>query len=182
MIKRLFTIALLIIANICTIARPADLTVSMMTEQAMSVDSDNAITARIGYYLGNENGGLEPFIGCVWFPKEETPQVITIGVIQYLGDVLEDDSIVPILPELLLAVITEDAVINPYFGALCTINLLDQDAGLIEAIFGVNIKLTPDANSLLVFETGYGSMFGDLSGRDDHEFVTRLGFRIPFSK
>lgn len=181
MLKRLFTITLLIIASIGTVARPADLTVSMMTEQVMSVDSDNAITARIGYYLGDENGGLEPFIGCVWFPKEEeTPQVITIGAIQHLGDVFEDDSIVPILPELLMTIITEDAVISPYFGALCTINLLDRDAGLIEAIFGANVKLTPDANSSFVFETGYGSMFGDLSGRDDHELVTRLGFRISF--
>lgn len=175
-------LAITLVLCLPMIAHAAGLTVSVLTEQAMSVNSDNALTARVGYYLGSENGGLEPFIGCVWFPREDTPQVITLGAIQHMADMLDLDSTIPVLPKLLLSIITEQAVMRPYFGAQCTINLIDRDVGFIEAIAGFSIKLTPEAKSTTIFETGYGSMFGDLSGRDDYELVTRIGFQIPFPK
>jgi len=179
--KKLLLILGIIILT-CSMVQAAGLTVAVMTEQVTSVNSDNALTARLGYYLGNENGGLEPFIGCVWFPREDTPQVITLGAIQRLSDVLDPESQIPLLPGMLLKVITEDAVMRPYFGGQCTINLIDKDAGLIEAMAGVSIKLTPEATSSIEVETSYGSMFGDLGGRTDYEFITRIGWRIPFPK
>ncbi|KKK71058.1 hypothetical protein LCGC14_2917740, partial [marine sediment metagenome] len=76
----------------------AGLTIWGLTEQVSSVNDDNALAVRIGYYLGNENGGLEPFIGSVWRPRDSAPQVIIVGAVQHLSDIIDSDSELPYLP------------------------------------------------------------------------------------
>ena len=186
MIKRIL-IAIALIALMAIQVQGAGFTITGLTEQAIpggSDRNDNAVTLRLGYFLGvnDEGGGLEPFIGTCFYPKDDYPQVIALGAKQYLPDVLDENSPIPYLPNILLMVITEKAVMRPYFGGDFTINLADRDAGFFEFLGGVDIKLSPEANSSVEFETIYGSMFGDLSGRADYELICRLGFIIPFPK
>jgi len=169
---------------LCSSAHAAGLTVWGLTEQATSVNNDNSITGRLGYFLGiDDNGpGLEPFIGSVWRPKDEAPQVITVGAVQHLRDIIDPDSVIPLLPNMFLAVISEEVIIRPYFGGQCTINFVDRDAGFIGALAGTTIKIEPKSPNELVLELSYDAMFGDLAGVPDHEFKGYLGFRIWFPK
>ena len=166
---------------LCGSAHATGLTLWGLTEQVSSVDSDNAITGRIGYDLSvGDNGGLEPFIGSVWHPQDSTPQVIVVGAVQHFPDLLDPNGLIPYIPELFTTLINEDVAIRPYAGAQCTINLVDEDAGFIGAIAGVAIKLTPEATSELIFEASYDNTFSDLNDVPDNRLKGYMGFRIPF--
>jgi hypothetical protein len=167
----------------CVSVQAAGLTIWGMTEQVTSVNSDNALTMRLGYDLSlSDKGGLEPFVGFTWFPRDDYPEVMSLGAVQHMADILDPNSNLPFLPDLLLLVITEDAVLRPYIGGQFTINFMDRDSGFFELIAGLDAMLQPDANSSMVFETSYGSMFGELSERADYEFIGRIAFKIPFKK
>ena len=166
---------------LCSAVQAAGLTITAITEQYTSVNPDNSLQLLLGYDLSlTDKGGLEPFIGFTWYPRDDYPQVISFGALQHMADILDSESNLPILPGLLLQVITEDAVIRPFIGGQFTINLLDRDAGFFELLAGAEIMLQPDANSSLLFMGSYGSMFGDLSGREDYEFIGKFGIKIPF--
>jgi len=166
---------------LCGSVQAAGLTVWGLTEQVSSVESDNAISARVGYDLSiGDNGGLEPFIGSVWRPQDDAPQVIVLGAIQHMPDLLDPNSPIPYLPGLFLTVINEDVTVRPYIGAQCTVNLIDKDSGFVGAIAGVTLKLTPEANSELVFEVSYDDTFSQLNDVPDNRFKGYMGFRIPF--
>lgn len=174
-------LTLIITMLLCTSVQATGLTLWGLTEQLSSVNEDNAIMARIGYDLTiGDSGGLEPFIGSVWRPREGTPQVIVIGAVQHLPDLIDPNSNIPYLPDIFLMVISEDVAIRPYFGGQFTVNLIDKDAGFYGMIAGTTIQLTPKANSQLVFEVSYDKTFGDLEGVPDNEIKGYVGFRIPF--
>jgi len=159
----------------------AGLTLWGITEQLSSVDQDNAITGRIGYDLSvTDKGGLEPFIGSIWRPRDGTPQVVVLGAVQHLPDLIDPNSSVPFLPELFLMVISEDVQIRPYIGGQFSINCIDEDAGTYGMIAGVTLQISPEANSQLVFEASYDKNFGDLADVSDNRFKGYMGFRIPF--
>ena len=156
-------------------------TVWGITEQVSSVNSDNSITGRIGYDMSlTDKGGLELFIGSVWRPRDRTPQFLILGAAQHVPDLIDPNSSVPFIPDLLLTVISEDVQIRPYIGGQFSVNLIDEDAGTYGMIAGITLKVTPEANSELVFETSYDKNFGDLADVPDNEFKGYLGFRIPF--
>lgn len=166
---------------LCSSVQATGLTIWGITEQVSSVNSDNAITGRIGYMLGvGDAGGLEPFVGSVWRPKESTPQVIVVGAVQHLADLVDPNSSIPYIPALFASILNEDVEIRPYIGAQCTINLIDKDSGFIGLITGITVKLEPDAKSELVFELSYDKMFNDLEAVPDNEFKGYAGVRIPF--
>jgi len=159
----------------------AGLTIWGLTEQVSSVNGDNSLTARIGYDLSlTDKGGLELFAGSIWRPKDSEPQVLVFGAIQHMPDLIDPNSSIPYLPELFLTVISETVQIRPYIGGQFSINLIDEDAGTYGAIAGITLKLTPEANSELVFEVSYDKNFGDLGGVPDNQLKGYMGFRIPF--
>ena len=180
MIKRLL-IGMVLALYMCITVQGAGLTVWGITEQVSSVDEDNAITGRIGYDLSvGENGGLEPFIGSIWRPRDGTPQVVVLGAVQHLPDLIDPNSSVPFIPDLFLAVISEDVQIRPYIGGQFSINCIDEDAGTYGMIAGITLQVDPNANSQLVFEISYDKNFGDLAGVPDERLKGYMGFRIPF--
>jgi len=181
MLKRLLIGIVLSLCLVMTV-QAAGLTVWGLTEQISSVNEDNGITARVGYdfSIGN-SGGLEPFIGSVFRPRdEEIPAVVIFGAVQHMPDLIDPNSGIPYIPQLFLSVMNEDVSIRPYIGGQFTVNLIDKDAGFYGMIAGVTVKLTPEASSELVFEASYDKTFGDLEGVADNEFKGYMGFRIPF--
>ena len=184
MIKRtLIAIALCCLIVMPTVTQAAGLTIWGLTEQISSVNGDNSLTGRIGYDMSlSDNGGLELFAGSIWRPREtqDFPQVVVLGAVQHMPDLIDPNSSVPFLPELFLNVISEDVQIRPYIGGQFSINLIDEDAGTYGAIAGVTLKLTPEDKSELVFEASYDKNFGDLAGVPDNQLKGYMGFRIPF--
>ena len=177
--KRLMAI-LLAVLFIASAAQAAGLTVWGLTEQLSSVEADNSLTARVGYFLGTDRGGLEPFIGSIWRPRDDSPQVVVFGAVQHMPDLIDPNNPIPFIPEMLLKVITEDVSIRPYIGGQFSVNLADRDAGFYGMIAGITLKLEPKAKSELVFEASYDNTFGDLAGVEDNELKGYMGFRIPF--
>ena len=176
-------VILTIIALLCLTAsaQAAGLTIWGLTEQVSSVNGDNSLTARVGYDLSlTDKGGLELFAGSIWRPKDSEPQVLVFGAIQHMPDLIDPNSPIPYLPELFLTVISETVQIRPYIGGQFSINLIDEDVGTYSAIAGITLKLTPEANSELVFEVSYDKNFGDLGGVPDNQLTGYMGFRIPF--
>jgi len=173
---------IMVVLCLCVSVQAAGWTVWGLTEQLTGVEADNSITARVGYFMGiGDTGGLEPFIGSVWRPRsEDAPQVITIGAVQHLPDLIDPNGPIPYISGLFTAVIAEEVVIRPYIGFQTTINLIDKDSGFIGIISGVTCKLTPDANSEIVFEIAYNDTFNELAEVPDNEISGYMGFRIPF--
>ena len=157
------------------------MTIWGITEQISNVDSDNSLTGRIGYDLSvSDKGGLEPFLGSVWRPRDGNPQVIVLGAVQHMPDLIDPNSSVPFLPDLFLSVMNEEVVIRPYIGAQFTVNFIDEDVGYYGAIAGITLQLEPGAKSQLVFEASYDKTFGALEDVPDNQVKGYMGFRIPF--
>ena len=165
---------------LCASVQAMGFTVWGLTEQATSVNSDNSLTGRVGYYLGSDNGGLELFVGSIWRVNDKAPQVMTLGAVQHMADLLDPNGPIPFIPDLLLPIINENVSIRPYIGGRFTINFIDRDSGLFGGIAGIAVKLSPEANSELVFEGSYDNTFGDLNSVPDNKFKAYMGFRIPF--
>ena len=180
--KKLLLTIILVLA-LCGISNATGLTLWGLTEQISSQTGDDALTGRVGYMLGidSKGSGLEPFIGSIWRVKtDDIPQVLTIGAVQHMPDLVDPNSNIPYIPDLFLSVMNEDVSIRPYLGAQCTINLVDRDSGFIGGIAGVSIMLTPESNSQLVFEISYDETYDKLREVADNEFKGYMGFRIPF--
>ena len=174
-------ITIIALLCLCSSVQAAGLTVWGLTEQMTTVEDDNSLQGRVGYFLGTDAGGLEPFIGSVWRPRlEDTPQVIILGAVQHMADVIDPNSPIPYIPELFLQVLSEDISARPYIGGQFSINFIDRDSGFYGALAGVALKLDPAAKSELIFELSYDNTFGDLAGVSDSEFKGYMGFRIPF--
>jgi len=184
MIKRM----LIAIALVCLMAIPvqaAGPTVSIMTEQIANVDKGNSLTVELGYFLGIDSG-LEPYIGTQWWPQWdevgdiEPPSVVVLGVRNHFKDVLDPNSIIPYLPDLLLIILNEDIEIKPYVGFQFTANFIDKNAGFMGLSSGILVKTSPDSNSALRFGIKYNDTFGDLAGVRDNRFDYEMGIFIPF--
>jgi len=156
-------------------------TVWGLTQQVNDIDGySNELAGRVGYSFDSGAGGLEPFIGSVWLPESGAPQVMTLGLILHSGDILDPNSPLPWVSDLLLVVLSEDMVARPYAGFQSTINLFDKDAGFSGAMTGVLVKTTPDAVAELVFEMAYDNKFLDWSDQSDNELRGYIGIRYPF--
>lgn len=148
------------------------------------VDStQNAIIGRLGY----QKDFLEGFIGSTWRPHYKVeegeiapPQVFSLGGIVHLRDLLDPNNPLPWIPDLLLTLIPEKMVAQPYFGLEASFNFFESDAGFYGGIVGLLCKADPNSKSTLVIEAGYADYFKDLAAVDD-EFQLRLGLRFYFN-
>jgi len=165
-----FLIALVVLSVPCF----ADgLTIWGSAEQ--EIDSRAAVTGRIGYQVGN----LEPFIGSKWHPRDDYPQVLTLGGVMYGQDLADPSSGVPVIPEVLLFYLSDEAVVSPYIGAQASWGFIDTDYGFYGGIMGVLIKDKPDSPLAVTAEVEWNDNNGALREITDGLKAT-LGFRYAF--
>ena len=164
----------------CGIANAMGPTVSFMTEQIASVDKGNSLSVEVGYMLGID-AGLEPYIGTEWWPRtDEAPSVLILGVRNHFKDILDPNSVIPFIPDLMLSVLNEDIEMKPYIGIRFSANLVDKDGGVMSIPAGILVKTSPDSNSALRFEARYSDTFGDLAVIPDGRIDLYMGIYIPF--
>jgi len=182
-------VLLSVIAVLClTVSvQAAGLTVSVMTEQIAKVDQGNSLGVEVGYFLGIDpaGAGLEPFIGCDWWPRWEDgemapPSVIVLGARQWFADIVDPNSAIPFIPGIFLEILNEDVQIKPYVGFRFSANIIDKDSGLMSIPVGIAVKTSPGSNSALRFEARYNDTFGSLSMIPDNRFDLYMGIFMAF--
>ena len=187
-------LSLLILVLFCTCIHAGEdkgLTFWGLNEK--SFDSESSVVGRLGYamddfLLKDEDASIEIFIGTTWIPetngetgKIDPPTTLSLGGLYFLPDIIDSDSPIPWIPDLLLTVLPEKAEAKPYIGGQATFNLIDNDAGLLGGIVGIKAKTQPDALWDLIFEADYNNFIYDLSTLPyDDEFVYTAGIRIGF--
>ncbi len=172
-------IATLIIALcLCGSVQAAGLTLWTLTDQLTSIDEDNSISGRVGYSFASDNGGLEIYVGSTWYKTDATPQVMSLGIVEHLPDLIDPNNPLPWIPGLLTAIVNEEVVMAPYVGIQGTFQFVDEDAGLFGVMAGVKIKVTPKSASEWIVEGRYINPFGDLYGVNKAQLS--VGLRIPF--
>ena len=139
------------------------------------IDSEAAVTGRIGYQVGN----MEPFIGSKWHPRDDYPQVLTLGGVMYGNDLADPASAVPVIPEILLIYLSDDAVIVPYIGAQASWGFVDTDSGFYGGIMGVLVKDQPESPLSVTLEVEWNDNNAELREITDGLRAT-LGFRFEF--
>jgi len=172
---------LIVIALICLMTvqvQAAGLTLWSVAEKIVEVDESASIAGRLGYYFGSDNGGLEIFAGSTWHPESKSPQVLSIGVIEHLPDLIDPNNPLPWIPNILLTFINEDVEVRPYAGLEGTFNFIEENVGYYGGVVGVLAKLTPNSRIQYGLEGSYKEGFGELEGLNK----TQLSFviRIPF--
>lgn len=150
-----------------------------------SFDSESALIGRLGYQIGP----VEPFIGTSWVPKQNTetgeidpPNLITLGGLVHLPDLIDPNAPLFGLQEVLLEFIPKNFESKPYFGWQGSWAIVDDDAGGFHGgVLGLKNKLSPDDEAAWIVEAQYNNFFADLNGlRDDDEFTIYFGLRIGF--
>ena len=136
---------------------------------------DASVTGRIGY----EVDSIEPFIGFTARPETDFPQLWSLGVIYHLPDLVEEDSPIPWLPEILLTFVNGDVIARPYIGGQASWNVMEEDAGFSGALMGLTIKTTDASPMSFVAEVQKNSTFGDL-GNVSGDYRLSLGVRYLF--
>ena len=173
---------------LCVSAQAAGVTVSVMTEQIANVDKGNSLGVEVGYFLGIDpaGAGLEPYIGCDWWPRWDEegdmapPSVVVLGVRQWFSDIVDPNSAIPYIPSIFLTILNEDVQIKPYVGFRFSANIIDKDSGLMSIPVGISLKTSPGSNSALRFEARYNDTFGSLSMVPDNRFDLYMGMIIQF--
>ena len=181
-------ITIIAVLCVCASVHAAGVTVSMMTEQITNVDTGNSIGVELGYFLGIDDAGagLEPYIGCDWWPRwdedgeMDPPSVVVLGVRQWFSDIIDPNSAIPYIPKLFLALLNEDIQIKPYVGFRFSANLIDKDSGLMSIPVGISVKTSPKSNSALRFEARYNDTFGELSMVPDNRIDLYMGIFMAF--
>jgi hypothetical protein len=97
-----------------------------------------------------------------------------------MRDILDPNNPLPWIPGLLLALIPEEMVVQPYFGAEAGFNLFEDDAGFYSGIVGLLCKTDADNKSAIVIEGNYAKNFKDLSAVPE-EIRLKLGLRFYFN-
>ncbi len=184
-IKGLLLIAAVVSLSVCG-CQSGGPAISFWTEQVAEVDSGNSLGIEFSYYLGNETGGLEPYIGTDWWPRwddegdMEPPGVFVLGTRYHFSDIIDPNSAIPLIPGLFLAVLNEEISMTPYVNARFSANFIDKDAGLMSLGAGVSIKTTPDSDSALRFELRKTDTFGDLAVVPDNRLDLYMGIYYPY--
>lgn len=178
-------IVMLMILCVCSIAGAKGLTAVFLTEQIANTDSGNSLTVEIGYLL--DDNGLEPYIGTQWWPQwDETtgelepPGILILGCRQHFADILDSNSPIPILPNILLPVLNEKVEIKPFIDLNFTANFIDKDNGLMGLGTGILLKTSPEATASLMFEARYADTFGELNDVPDNRIDLYMGLFVPF--
>lgn len=181
MVKRLLLMVLVVVCC-CGLARAENgLTIWGLTSSD-AAGNDAAMSARVGY----QYEFVEAFAGSTWHPNFDPdtgdispPQVFSLGALAHMADLVDPNNPLPWIPPLLLTVLPEKMVLEPYFGYQGTINI-DQDAGFTGAIVGVQAKLDPASKSSVIAEIDYDNNFIDLGMVPDNQWTLKLGFRFQF--
>jgi len=180
--KWLLRIAVLVVLTLyplCTVSH-AQLTIWGLASDEDLNNPGSAVTTRFGYQIGQ----IEPFVGSVWYNdyptdpgEQEPPQVLEVGVLLHLPDLIDSNSPFPLLPDIILMAIPEGADARPYFGPCFTVNLLDKDSGKYGLKAGVEYKKSPDIPISIVMEVEYADYFGALSAIHDNELLFSAGVK-----
>jgi hypothetical protein len=154
------------------------LTLWSLTDQVTGIDERNSISGRLGYSFATENGGLEGFIGSTWYQDEKYPQVMSLGIIEHLPDLVDPNNPLPWIPDVLVSLLNEDVHIGPYIGLMGTFQFIEEDAGMYGIIAGAKVKVSPNSLAEWVVEYRYIDPFGQLDGVEKSQLSA--GLRIPF--
>jgi len=172
---------------LCSSAHAAGLTVSVVTEQVTEVDKGNSIGVDLGYFFGLEGGpGIEPFVGLQWWPRwddngdMEPPGVVCLGGRYHFGDIIDSDSAIPFIPDLLLGVLNEEVEAKLYLSGRFTMNFIDKDVGYMGLGTGILLKTTPISPAALRFEIRYGDTFSQLNEVPDNRLNYYFGVHYQF--
>jgi len=163
-------IALVVLSSMCM----AD-GVTIWGSAEQEIDSQAAVTGRIGYKVGN----IEPFVGSKWYPRDEYPQVLTLGGVMYGPDLADPNSSVPAIPEVLLFYLSDEAVVTPYIGIQASWGFVDDDAGFYGGIMGILIKDKPDTPLSVTVEVEWNDNTGKLANITDGAKIG-IGLRCEF--
>lgn len=183
--KKLILLTMLLMCGTAIAIGP---TVSVDTQQVASIDYGNSITVELGYFLGIDNygPGLEPFVGVEWYPQWDDegelqpPSVALAGARYFFSDVLDANSPIPLLPNLLLPILNEEILIRPFVEARFSMNFIDKDAGLMGLGSGFLIKTSPDSPVSLKFKIRYDDTFIKLAEVDDNRINYYMGLYYQF--
>lgn len=172
--KSLLTILIILIVLFMACVASGD-GVTLWGLSEVSAGDETALSARVGYEVGK----IEAFAGTTWRPDYDAPQVLSLGAVHYFADIIDPNSVVPFIPDVLMTFMHPGSVAQPYIGGQATFNLLDKDAGFMGIITGLQIKADEDSRAAIVAEVMVNDYFGDLGGVND-EWRLSLGVRYGF--
>ena len=180
--KVILTIAMILLFVGPSYADDDGFTIWQLTEKR--IDADSALLARIGYQMDS----IEPFIGTAWIPKQsgetgniDPPQMVTLGTMIHLPDLIDPNNPLPIIPQALLVFIPKDWIATPYIGWQGTWNFADDDAGYQTGMVGILAKTKPDSRLTFVIEADYNNFFGSVAPLTyDDEWILCLGIRLKW--
>jgi len=170
-----FTIALLWSSPLL-----AGVTAWGLTEQDIG-SRNKALQGRIGYRIGL----VEPFVGSTWRPNFDAdgalapPQLLSLGTVYHGPDLIDPNSSIPWIPDIMLALLPADYQARPYFGGQFSINFIDKDSGFYAPLVGLLCKFDPDKPSALVIEAAYNENFGAASAVPDEARLS-IGWYFHF--
>jgi len=179
-------LSIVLLLSLTLSVQAAGLSASFLTEQVANVDGTNAIAFRLGYYLGAEEGGLEPFLGTDWRPnwneegEMDPPSVLAFGVINHFTDLVDSENKLPLIPDFFLGFLNEDVEIRPYIGTQFSINFPRKDAGFMGGLAGIKVRVYPKDRVLWLFEARYDDVFDALSAIPDNQLNAYFGLCYPF--
>ena len=168
-----YLLTILIVLLLTSVSFADGITVWGLSE--VSAGDERALVARVGY----ETGLVEAFAGTTWRPDADAPQVVSLGAVHYFADIVEPNSVVPFIPDVLMTFLHPGTVAQPYIGGQATFNLLDKDAGFMGIITGLQIKAEESSKAAVVAEIMVNDYFGDLGGVSD-QWRLSLGVRYAF--
>jgi hypothetical protein len=160
------------------------LTTSVLTEQNLS-QGGNAVIVRGGVQAGH----VEGFIGSTWHPGFDTetgdispPQLFSAGALYHWENLIDPNNPVPWIPPILKTITNSlglpDARAVPYLGGQASLNI-DEDAGLVSFLTGLEIKAQPDDFSSIVLEAAFNKWSYDAAVLPD-DWKLNMGFKIRF--
>ena len=182
---RKIIISLILSLLIGSSAFAQNLTIWQLNERKFEADS--ALIGRIGLKMDF----IEPFIGTAWIPKQDgetgnidPPQMVSLGTIIHLPDLIDPNSPAPWIDDLLLTFIPEKWVAKPYIGWQGTWNIGDDDSGYNGGMTGILMRakegnLEDKISVWFAVEGSYNNFFGQVAPlRSDDEWVLSVGFYI----
>ena len=107
------------------------------------------------------------------------PQVMSLGALVHMRDLLDANNPLPWIPDLLLTIIPEEMVAQPYFGGQGTWNFVDTDSGFYGFIVGIQSKIAIESKSSFITELVRNQNFNELTTVKDG-WRLNLGFRFLF--
>lgn len=181
MVKRTLLVVAVVVLLSCPAIKADGLALWGLTHQDVK-SAQTSMSGRIGYQVND----IEAFIGYTLWPDREgengeegPPDVFSLGSVYHLPDLVDPNNPLPWIPELLLLLIPEGFLAQPYTGGQATWNVGNAAGGFYGWIGGLLLKINVEDRSAFVLETTVNHNFGDLSAVSD-EWQLYLGMRFLF--